>query len=130
MSVLVGGVAGASSRLSGGLVGSAPRLHSDVVPTALQVVRPALGTKDAPGIGRFRRHLTWTMTDLLLAPIAGATVLIYDWTTKLLAAQLTTDAAGAVDFPVYAEGTTYFLYANKAGAPEVFGATSNQVTPV
>jgi hypothetical protein len=129
MSVLVGGVAGASARLSGGLSSSALAV-ADVQPTPLQRVRPSLGTKDSPGISRFRRHITWTMTDLLLAPLVGATVLVYDWTTKLLAAQLTTDAAGVVDFAVYTEGTTYFLYANKAGAPEVFGATSNQVAPV
>jgi hypothetical protein len=128
MTMLLGSVPGAQSRLAGGLAMSAGLLVSDVTPTALQVVRPTLSpTQPFPTIGRFRRHITNLTTNALNLALGAATVLLYDWTTKLLVASVVSDANGLFDFPVYIEGTTFFIYANKAGSPEVYGGSSNQL---
>lgn len=129
MSVLVGGVAGASSRLSGGLSAVSALSVADVTPVAAQRVPASLGMRDGPTAGRFRRSLNGFSLDGFGAALAAATLLIYDWTTKLLVVQLTTDAAGFFDYPIYTDGTTYFYYFNKAGAVEVFTTSSNQITP-
>lgn len=130
MSVLVGGIAGASSRLGGGLSAVSALAVSDVQPTAMQRVPASIGVRDGPVLGRFRRSLNGFSLDGFGVALAAVTVLIYDWTTKLLVAQLTTDAAGFFDYPIYAEGTTYFYYFNKAGAVEVFTTSSSQMVPV
>lgn len=129
MPALVGGVAGAAARIGGGLSSSALRAV-EVSPTAPQTVRPSIGTKDGPTLGRFRRHLNGQVLDTLQVALAGATVLVFDWNTKALVGALTSDANGRYDLPLYVEGTTYFLYTNKAGSPELFGSTSNQIVPV
>lgn len=127
---MLGSVAGSSSRLSGGLAMAAGLMLSDVPPTAMQRVPASLGMRDGPNLGRFRRSLNGFSLDGFGVALAAVTVLIYDWTTKLLVGQLTTDAAGYFDCAIYAEGTTYFYYFNKAGAVEVFTTSSNQIVPV
>lgn len=131
MSVLLGGVAGSSSRMSGGLLASPALMVSDVAPLTLRRSAPMLAPSDVrAGLARFRRHLNGFTTDATNAPLGSALVLIYDTVTRLLVAALTSDVTGMYDYPIYAEGTTYFIYSNKAGTPEVFGGSSNQLVPV
>lgn len=131
MPCLIGGaVASQFGRISSGLAAGNGIYDGSIEPMALQVLPSRLAPTDIRAThGHFRHHLNGLTTDILNAPLGLATVLIYDWPTKLLVAELTSDASGYYDYPVYGFGTTYFIYTNKAGSPEVFGASSNQVQP-
>lgn len=103
-------------------VPSAPRLLG---------MRAGLNVSDPwPNLGRTRRHLSGVTVDILGSPLGSSLLLVYDTTTRLLEGALTSDAAGLYDLPLYREATTWFVYTNKAGTPEVFGASSNQLVPI
>jgi hypothetical protein len=121
VSVLVGGIAGAASRLGGGLTSVGALRVADVPPTAQQRVRPSLG----PTAGRFRRHITGVTTDYFNVPLGGCTVSVMDVAGNVEVAEVTSDANGVYDVPVYAGDLLYFAYARKATVPPVFGATDH-----
>lgn len=93
-----------------------------------QRVQPAIGTKDSVGISRFRRHVNGLTTDVFNAPLPGATVLVFAAGTDTLVQSVVSDAQGNYDVAVYSEGTTYKVYAKKAGSPNVFGASDDTIT--
>jgi len=130
MSQLVGGVAGAQASVGGGLLSTALRVGEQPAGPFVRpfMPQPTLNpTQPFPNIGRFRRHISNITTDALNNVLAGVTVLLFDWGTKLLVGSVVSDTNGIYDFPLYVQGTTYFIYANKAGTPEVFGGSSNQL---
>jgi hypothetical protein len=123
LSVLVGGIAGASSRLGGGLTAVGPRMVSDVTPTNLS--RLPLSQFE----GKFRRVIRDTTLDAAGAPLAGVTVKVFDATTDQKVDQVVSDAAGVYEASVYNDAT-YQCIAYKAGAPDVAGASVNTVRGV
>jgi hypothetical protein len=77
---------------------------------------------------RFRRHLTGFTTDLMNAPLGGASVEWFNIATDLSVGAMASDALGFYDMPVYVDGL-YQAITWKAGTPNVFGS-SDRVNPV
>jgi len=135
VSLLIGGTGSANqfSRIStGNAAGNGLMVHDPYfAPYALQPVQPTINpTQPGQAVGKFRRHLNGLTTDASNNALSGATVLAFYSATDTLLGTQVSDAQGNYDFPIYAEGLTFWLYANKAGSPEVFGATSDQVVPI
>lgn len=93
-------------------------------------MRPApTVTQPWPNLGRFRRSLNGITTDAINAALGGVSLHVFSTGTDLEVADIVSDASGAWDVAIYTEGTTYYVWAWKAGTPNVFGA-SDVLTPV
>jgi hypothetical protein len=86
-------------------------------------------TQPFPNLGRFRRSLNGITTDAINAPLGGVSLHVFSTGTDLEVADIVSDASGVWDVAIYTEGATYYVWAWKAGTPNVFGA-SDILTPV
>jgi len=125
VSVLVGGIPGNSSRLGGGLAGTGPEMMSDVTPCALQVSPKSLG----PNVGKFRRAIVGITKDSAGAALGACTVHAFRTPDDVEVDQQPSDVSGNYEVSVYDDGP-FYLKAEKAGAPNVAGATDNTLVGV
>jgi hypothetical protein len=125
MSILIGGIAGASGRLSGGLAAVNPVMVSDVQPTALQVRPKSLG----PSAGKFRRAIIDTTVDGTGAPLGAVTVKVLRTADDVKVDQVISDAGGNYEASVYEDGP-FRADAYLVGAPDRAGTTVNTLKGV
>lgn len=124
MSVLVGGIAGASSRLGGGLNAVGPSMVSDVTPTVLSGRGPSIG----PRLGHFRRVLTDLTVDGVGSPVADTRVRVFRASDDVKVADVVSDAAGRYAAYLYADGPFYAVAIYDAQVPAVVGTTDRSLT--
>lgn len=128
MGVLVGGVAGSSSRLSGGLLTSAPKMVSDVSPMAILQQGPSLGVR----LGKFRKILYNGVSLPLTKDSAGAllpacAVHAFRTSDDVEVNQVVSDASAQYEIPVYTDDQHYVV-AYLPGSPDKAGTTVNTLT--
>lgn len=125
MSVLVGGIAGSSSRLAGGLAAVGPMMVSDVSPTRAQVIPASLGTR----LGKFRKilydgvALPFTKNSSGVA-LPSCVVDAFRTSDDVKMDGVVSDASAQYEISVYTD-ETHYVVAYKAGSPDVAGTTVN-----
>lgn len=116
MAVLMGSVAGSSSRLAGGLLAPAPRMENE---RSLTVT-----SRPDSKLGQWRRAiygLTKTSAGVLLP---GCTVDLFDTATDTKRDTCVSDASARYEVSAYLDGP-FYIVAYLAGTPDVAGTTVN-----
>jgi hypothetical protein len=123
MPSLIGGIVGASSRLSGGLSAVGPVMVSDVQPTPLQVTSKSLGQR----VGKQTWAFYGITKDSAGAALAACTVDLFRTSDDMKVGTAVSDGAGNYEVYSYDAGP-FYVVAYKAGAPDVAGTTVNTLT--
>lgn len=127
MASLLSGLAGSSWSRSSGLAASSQIARGDVESQDIKRARgfSAIG----PRIGKFRRAIDGVTKDATGAPLGAVTVHAFRTSDDVEVDQVTSDAGGMYCVCVYTAGP-FYCKAEKAGAPNVAGATDNTLTGV
>lgn len=64
------------------------------------------------------------------SPLGGVTVMLFQTSTRAYVTEVVSDAAGNFIVPVVFSDTACFLVYYKAGSPDVFGTSLNNLTPI
>jgi hypothetical protein len=125
VSVLVGGIPGASSRLSGGLTGVGPEMMSDVAPMAIAQPSSLIG----PRAGKFRRSLRGVAKDENQIPLVNSRVDAFRSADDVRVDETITDATGTYEVSLYEDGP-FYCDAINTGPPVRVGRTVETLTGV
>lgn len=128
MGVLVGGVAGSSSRLSGGLLTTAAKMVGEPQPMSILRAGPSLGVR----LGKFRKILydgvSLPLTkDSTGTPLPACVVKAFATPTDAEVDQAVSDSSAAYEISVYTDAQHYVV-AYLAGSPDRAGTTVNTLT--
>lgn len=118
MAVLMGSVAGSSSRLAGGLLAPAPKMENERVLTVTKLPSSKLG--------QWRRAIYGFTKNSVGTLLPGCTVDLFDTATNTLRDTCVSDVNAYYEVSAYIDGP-FYIVAYLAGTPDVAGTTVNSL---